>query len=172
MIKLNEFITDKISLKVNNKTHTYRTLCEGSGGSCHTNGHIYALDAIYSNPSPYDDNTYPTLKHGSRLDYPLKTTKVMLIELLFRTFYVGMAMGGVVIDEDSRQIQSAKAFQLVFLLKSDPENAGIVDHMQHHIQHVLSTYDDNLLDVAVFHSTSLVNELARNSEGLLFRCGW
>jgi len=93
---------------VANRTYSYESLCSRFLHFCHRNPQLHALDLMLDRPGPFDQLTYPVVRHGQR------------------SFYVASSLGGVTIDPDSRQIVEARALQLVYQLNvSDPRTMPI-----------------------------------------------
>uniref|UniRef100_A0A915K0D5 SSD domain-containing protein n=1 Tax=Romanomermis culicivorax TaxID=13658 RepID=A0A915K0D5_ROMCU len=151
VIALNEYLADKLTVNFNGVDYSYRNICMHYAHYCHTNPQLYALDAMFSHAGPFDQLTYPTVKHGSR------------------QLYVGSTLGGVTVDPASQQILEAKAWQLLFQMKADQHTKPVTLLMHTKLEEFLSDYDDDLLDVALFHSETLNRELGRNADDLIWR---
>uniref|UniRef100_A0A915HSA6 SSD domain-containing protein n=1 Tax=Romanomermis culicivorax TaxID=13658 RepID=A0A915HSA6_ROMCU len=138
---------DKIFVMHEGQNYTYRQVCVRFLQFCHTNPQIYAMNAMYSssNPSSFDNNTYPTAQHGSR------------------RFYIGNTLGGVSLDPLSRQIVQAKAWQLVYQMNASQTLWPVTYKLMREMERQLLAYDDDLLDIAFLHSMTLNIEVKKNS---------
>lgn len=147
--KLNEFVMNSVTVTFDNVEYSYMNICLKFTHFCHTNPQIYAIDYMLTNPGLDDDLTYPTVKRG------------------LRSYYVGNTLSEVKLDPLSRQIQEAKAWQLVYQVKFEGIMRAIGEMWQKRFEKEILSYDDRMLDISVFHSLSLDNELRRNSETLV-----
>lgn len=117
---------------LDNQSFNYESVCSRYLNHCHTNPQIYALDSMLNDPNPYNIISYPKLKHGTR------------------SYYIASSLGGVTIDKNSGEIESAKAWQLVYPMNVTGLNGRIVCMLMEEIETQLRAYDDDLLSVSIY----------------------
>ncbi|CAJ0592819.1 unnamed protein product [Cylicocyclus nassatus] len=149
--RLDMYIQNRIKVRANNRTYTYRDLClRWKKRGCPGNDHIQFISELYNHGI---NITYPTFRLGSR------------------SGYLGAGLGGVSLSkQDSGDVilASAKAWLLVYQLKFFPTNMSYISGLWEKAfkRHMDNYPEDPYISITYFHSQTLAEELKRNADSL------
>ncbi|KFD52109.1 hypothetical protein M513_06954 [Trichuris suis] len=128
----------------------YEDVCAKAKNSCYLNPLVHMIKAFRQSPEVI----------SVQLSYPKMTVGNQAI-------YLASTIGGVEINKSTGNIQSAKAWMLVYPLEfSSAEDKFRKDLWQAEFEKRMTSYEDPLLSLSVFHDQALDNELNRNAQVL------
>ncbi|KRZ44461.1 Patched domain-containing protein 3, partial [Trichinella pseudospiralis] len=150
VLRLNDFIVNDIVIENDGITYGYKDLCLSTNKFCYNNPQVAIISQMFAEPNPYGNLSYPTATFANS------------------RIYLGLTLGGVELDPVSGQIQQAKAWFLIYQLRFDSEFENwLSSKWELEFERALLHYQDEMLQLTVFHSQTLDLELSKNSDYMM-----
>ncbi|CDW56391.1 patched family protein [Trichuris trichiura] len=129
--------------------YNYMDLCLKANRFCYNNPQVPIVSQMFAQPAPFGNLSYPRATFAN--------TRI----------YLGLTLGGTVLDPFSGQIVSSKAWFLIYQLRfQNATDNRFGELWERKLEQVLKAYNDGLLRVSFFHSHTLDEELSKNGDYL------
>ncbi|CDW53254.1 patched family protein [Trichuris trichiura] len=150
IVKVNSYVIEKIQVTDGGKILKYEDVCAKARNACYLNPLVHMIKAFRQSPDVINVQlTYPKMTVGNQ------------------AIYLASTLSGVEINKTTGNIQSAKAWMLVYPLEfSSSDDKFRKDLWQAEFEKRMTSYEDPLLSLSVFHDTALDDELNRNAQVL------